>query len=149
MDADKILFFEGRWYMFSNFSAFAVYYDNFLWMTAEHAYQAAKFEDPETRRHIRNAHSAHEAKQLAKVFRHEADKDWPQRKLGVMEEILRAKLTQHDYVARQLWETGDREIVEDSPYDSFWGSGSDGKGENHLGKIWMKLRTEIQINSRV
>lgn len=29
--------------------------------------------------------------------------------------------------------------------DAFWGWGRDQKGENHLGKIWMALRAELQI----
>lgn len=35
-------------------------------------------------------------------------------------------------------------IVQDSPYDSFWGIGPDGKGENNLGKALVKLRTELR-----
>ncbi len=144
MVKDEALFHDGQWYMFSNFSAFAVYWENHLWMTAEHAYQAAKFEEPETRRQIRHALSAHEAKRLAKVFRSEADPDWPRRKLAVMEEILRAKLAQHEYVREMLIKTGKLEIIEDSVTDCFWGRGRDWRGENHLGKIWMKLRAEIK-----
>ncbi len=39
-------------------------------------------------------------------------------------------------------ETGDRELIESSPIDSFWGWGPNKDGQNHLGKIWMKLRDE-------
>ena len=38
-------------------------------------------------------------------------------------------------------------IVEDSPKDNYWGWGINRKGENHLGKIWMKLREEYKNKS--
>lgn len=39
-----------------------------------------------------------------------------------------------------LTKTGDRKIVENSPWDSFWGAGLDGKGMNTMGQLWMRLR---------
>ncbi len=40
----------------------------------------------------------------------------------------------------QLEKTDNREIVENSPIDDFWGIGPEGNGENQLGKPWMKIR---------
>jgi ribA/ribD-fused uncharacterized protein len=40
--------------------------------------------------------------------------------------------------------TGDEEIVEDSPIDSYWGCGADGKGQNNLGKILMEVRSRLR-----
>jgi predicted NAD-dependent protein-ADP-ribosyltransferase YbiA (DUF1768 family) len=48
------------------------------------------------------------------------------------------------YVQKKILETGDRELVENSPRDSFWGWGLNKDGENHLGKIWIKLREELK-----
>ena len=59
-----------------------------------------------------------------------------------MEQILRAKAEQHEEVREVLRKTGNRTIIENSPVDSFWGVGSDGKGENMVGKIWMKIRND-------
>lgn len=61
-----------------------------------------------------------------------------------MESILCAKLKQNPYVYKKLLQTGKRQIVEDSPKDSFWGWGPDREGRNELGKFWMKLRAELQ-----
>ncbi|MBI5004482.1 NADAR family protein [Candidatus Kaiserbacteria bacterium] len=141
---ERILFYEGPWYLFSNFSAFAVHWRGEDWSTVEHAYQAAKFGDERIRSHIRIARSAHEAKKLARAYHDYMRRDWQDVKLGIMEEILRVKLAQHLYVRQQLLETGDAEIVEDSPKDSFWGRGPDWQGENHLGRLWMKLREELR-----
>ena len=61
-----------------------------------------------------------------------------------MEEIVRCKLAQHDLVRETLIASGDRYIVEMNDNDSFWGWGSDRQGRNELGKIWMRLRDELQ-----
>ena len=45
---------------------------------------------------------------------------------------------------KKLLQSGDREIVEDSWRDSYWGWGEDRKGENMLGKLWMEVRKEIR-----
>ena len=140
---DTILFYESEFYVFSNFSSFAVEWQGKLWLTAEHAYQAAKFTDEKIRQEILEARSAHAAKEIAHAHESEKRSDWASVKLAVMEDILRAKLAQHPYVAKKLTQTGTKELIEDSPTDSFWGRGKDWKGENHLGKIWMKLRGDI------
>lgn len=64
--------------------------------------------------------------------------DWDEVKLAVMEKGLIAKFQQHQKLRDLLLETGDAEIVEDSPYDSFWGIAKN--GQNHLGKLLMKIR---------
>lgn len=149
MTQEPVLFYEGQYYMFSNFSSFAVEIWERVWPTAEHAYQAAKFNDKKIRELISNARSSHEAKKIARAFDDRKRVNWSKLKLGIMEEILRAKLDQHEYVRKKLLETGDRLIVEDSPTDNFWGRGPDGKGANNLGKLWMKLRSELRAGTFV
>ena len=60
-----------------------------------------------------------------------------------MENLLRAKIEQNPYVKKKLLETKDYIICEDSPKDDFWGIGADRKGQNNLGKLWMKIRDEF------
>ncbi len=153
---DQILFYEGKWYFLSNFSAFAVELDGRVWMTAEHAYQAAKFRFTNRDwiiREIYEARSAHSAKQTARRYAEYVHPGWGKEhpsigvrsaKLLNMEHILRAKIKQHEYVRRKLLETGVVELIEDSPTDAFWGRGPDWKGKNELGKLWMKLRAELR-----
>jgi ribA/ribD-fused uncharacterized protein len=141
---EPILFYEGKWYFFSNFSSFMVHWRGEDWLTSEHAYQAAKFTDEPTRSLVRNARSAHDAKKIARANYHKLRPDWQAVKLGTMEEIVRAKHEQHPYIQQKLLETGEALIVENSPKDSFWGRGPDWKGENHLGRLWMKLRDEMR-----
>ena len=64
-----------------------------------------------------------------------------------MKSILRAKADQHEYVRRKLLATGDRELIEDSWRDDFWGWGPNRDGKNMLGKLWMEVRDELRASS--
>ena len=72
--------------------------------------------------------------------------DWNDVKLGIMEEIVRAKFAQHPELAARLLATGDKTLVEGNRWgDAFWGVDmGTGQGENHLGKILMKVREELK-----
>jgi ribA/ribD-fused uncharacterized protein len=138
-----IKFYTDKYYTFDNFSPHAVEYDGKVYPTSEHAYHATKFSDPKIKEIIRNARSPLQAKELANVtFKSSRDPEWESRKVDVMEAVLRAKLTQHTEVAEALKQTGNEEMIEDSPVDYFWGIGAEGTGQNMLGKLWMKLRDE-------
>ena len=139
-DQEMIGFYEGEFYMFSNFSSFVVEWKDKLWMTSEHAYQAEKFLDPELQEQIRNTRSAHDSKKLARSMDDKKRSDWQEVNIQIMEEIVRAKLEQHPYIQKKLIESGSKTLVEISPKDDFWGWGPNKDGQNHLGKIWMKLR---------
>lgn len=144
-DTDKqIFFYEHEFYVFSNFSSFAIEWKNKLYMTSEHAYHSEKFEDINLKEQIRNARSAHDALKLAQSNKGKYRADWDTIKLKVMKEILRAKVEQHPYVKKKLTESGDKELIEDSWRDSYWGWGHNKDGENHLGKLWMEVREEFK-----
>jgi len=110
--------------------------------TSEHAYQWKKYSisHPEIAKKILEATSAHDAKAIANQNKNKFAESWHQEKIAVMEEILKAKAAQHEDVRKKLIKTGKRTIIENSPADGFWGIGADGKGENMVGKIWMKIR---------
>ena len=138
-----INFYTPEFYVFNNFSAHAVEFRGKFYPTSEHAYQAAKCMDPQGQEAIRNARSPLQAKVLAnETYKAAKDPDWGSKKVAVLEEILRAKLGQHPEAQEALRKSGCEDIVEDSPTDYFWGEGSDGSGQNMLGKLWMKLRDE-------
>jgi len=144
LDTDKqIFFYENEFYVFSNFSSFMVEWKGKLYMTSEHAYHAEKFEDENLKEQIRSARSAHDALKLSHMNKDKYRSDWDKIKPSIMKEILRAKVEQHPYVKKKLLESGDRELIEDSWRDSFWGWGPNKDGENHLGKLWMELRDEF------
>lgn len=145
---ERIGFYPREFYMLDNFSAFKVFYLGHYWSTAEHAYQAAKFihSAPDIVNSIRNAKSPHEAQKIGRENRELKPEDWDIFKVEIMYQICKSKLRIHPYVQQKLLETGDLEIVEDSPKDDFWGTGPNKDGQNELGKIWMWLRSELKAS---
>ena len=147
LDFDKnssapINFLENRFHDLSPFSALEVEIDGVRYKTAEHAYHALRVV-PEARTEIMNASSPLEAWRLAQVCK-EKDQLIEHDKDELMERIFRAKLAQHESVKEVLLLTGERELLKVFDKDYYWGTGSDGTGQNKMGKLWMKLREEIR-----
>lgn len=157
LDTDeKVFFYENDFYVLSNFSAFELRFKGYRWATSEHAYHGEKFKYNCVPWHAGQpqdevwtqlwiyARSAHDAFKIAEANKHLVRPDWQEVRVDVMREILRTKAEQHEYVRRKLLATGDRELVEDSWRDSFWGIGPDGDGQNQMGKLWMEIRAELR-----
>lgn len=142
---EPINFIETRLHDLSPFSAHEVELDGEVYKTAEHAYQTLRC-TKELHSSIMAARSpmdawrlAQQAKRDGNIIEHD--------KLALMEKIFRAKLAQHDDVRRVLLATKDRELLKVFDIDYFWGTGADGTGSNEMGKLWMKLRAELQSNT--
>lgn len=148
---DAIYFYTPVFYVLDNFSAHIIEIWGKKFQTSEHAYQWKKFIDsnPEIAERIFNATSPNEVKKISDAHKKETDPEFHNLKLKIMEEILRAKADQHEKVRKILKESGNKTIIENSPVDSFWGVGSDGKGENALGKLWMKVRNSYNFNNSI
>ena len=139
-------FYNREFFCLDNFSSFGFTYDGKYYQTVEHAYQSLKFKDvaPDVEEKIIQCYSAHDAQRIAHENENKKVKNWDDIKIILMEQLLRAKLEQNPYVTKKLLQTGNYTICEDSPKDSFWGIGSNRDGRNELGKLWMKLRSEVQ-----
>jgi ribA/ribD-fused uncharacterized protein len=151
LDTDtQVFFYEQDFYVLSNFSAFNLRWRRWTFPTSEHAYHFEKFPSGTragrlwVRDEIRAAPSAHEAFKLAECWKSFRRPDWDDVKVGIMRDILRAKAEQHEYVRRKLLATGDRELIEDSWRDDFWGWGPNRDGRNMLGTLWMEIRAELR-----
>lgn len=60
-----------------------------------------------------------------------------------MEDIVRSKFSKCEALKNALLRTGEAELVEGNWWeDTFWGA-CKGVGENHLGRILMKVRKEL------
>ncbi|MBO4252156.1 MAG: NADAR family protein [Clostridia bacterium] len=138
-------FYNREFFCLDNFSSFGFVYGGKYYQTVEHGYQSLKFKGkaPEIEEKIIKCYSAYEAQKIAHENIDKQVDNWDEIKVGVMEELLRAKLDQHPYVKQKLLQTENYLICEDSPKDSFWGIGRDRNGRNELGKLWMKLRKEL------
>lgn len=110
--------------------------------TVEHFYQAMKTKDIALRKVI----SEHPSKGLKKFIKTVTlREDWDEIKLAAMEYGLRWKFSDHNPVLKsKLLSTKGVELVEYNYWrDTFWGvSLQTGEGENHLGKLLMKIRDE-------
>lgn len=144
--ATRVCFYEQDFYVLSNFSAFAIRLPNgLMFPTSEHAYHWMKFRGaPSIQDMIYNAPSAHEAFKIAERCKAFRDEYWDSMKDSVMLDTLRLKVQQHAYVHSKLLATGNRELVENSWRDDYWGWGPNKNGQNMLGKLWMKLRDELR-----
>lgn len=135
---------------FSNFSKHSITIDGIIFLTSEHYFQAQKFykfngDFNDDMKDVVNAKTPRDAADIGRDRNRPLRKDWEQVKDQVMEFIVEQKLLQHKNILELLLSTNEEEeIIEDSPYDYYWGCGKDGSGKNMLGKILMKLRTKFR-----
>ncbi len=142
--SSSISFLETRFHYLSPFSAHRIEVWGEVFPTVEHAYQASRLVQGPERERVASAPSPLDAWREGQKHKNAAHLLVPNfDKEVVMEELFRAKLAQHPDIEAILRETGDAVLLKDHPLDAFWGTGPDGKGENRMGKLWMKLREEL------
>ncbi len=138
---NKIEGFQGEYRFLSNFWAASVEFDGLWYNSVEHAYQAAKTLNEEERRTIRKAETPGTAKRLGRTVT--IRPDWNEVRLFIMEDLVRQKFSQEP-ARSQLLATGDDYLEETNRWnDTFWGV-CNGTGQNHLGKILMKVRDNLK-----
>ena len=145
---DPIADFRSEYDFLSNFYASPLTYDGADYPTLEHAFQAAKSLDHAERRKIRLATTAGMAKQLGRRIKRRDD--WFELSLQIMEDLLRQKFTRYLDLGERLLATGDAPLIEGNNWgDTFYGCVYDVHqqkwvGENHLGRLLMKIRDELK-----
>ena len=141
--------FKGKYSFLSNFypSPIAPWTDGILYPTVEHAFQAMKSLDLNERKNIARMRTPGNAKYAG---RHVTLRpDWDNVKLDIMYEALKEKFKYPD-LRKALLCTGDQELVEGNTWhDNFYGSCycshcRNIEGQNHLGKLLMKIREELK-----
>ena len=147
--AEPITEFRGQYRFLSNFfpslvvladEGSAVCHTD-AYPSVEHAYQAAKTEDPEIRRQIRTAAGPSEAKRLGKACKKRDN--WEQIKERIMLNLLRQKFSRQP-LKGMLITTGDARLIEGNSWgDTYWGV-CRGVGKNRLGHLLMQVRDEIK-----
>lgn len=128
----------------SNFYPVAIRVDGELYNSVEHAYQAMKTSSLEERIPFQLGNSYSTAGQAKRAGRKlTLPPDWEEKKLSIMEHLLRQKFTQHPELREKLKATAPKVLIEGNNWgDTYWGV-YDGIGENQLGKLLMKIRSEI------
>jgi ribA/ribD-fused uncharacterized protein len=138
--------FAGPWRFLSNFHPCLIQApDGITYPSVEHAYQAQKTNLRTQKEAIRLARTAGQAKRLGRSLCLLAD--WDDRRIPIMEALLRQKFADPDLAAR-LDATGKLRLIEGNTWgDRFWGQCPVGQGSNHLGKLLMKIREELRATS--
>jgi ribA/ribD-fused uncharacterized protein len=152
--------FSGKYHFLSNFFLRKIRADKFDFPSTENAYQAFKTldkdvwllftttppPDPKTGK-PRKIMTPGQAKKAGK--RLELRADWDEVKVNLMATLLVVKFSYED-LALKLVQTGDAELIEGNYWhDNFWGNCTCAKcenipGQNHLGKLLMMVRKELQ-----
>lgn len=136
--------FHNEGYEFlSNFYEAQITYNGLTYGSAEAAFQAQKCRTEEEKAAFTEYKPAKSKGIGQKVL---LRPDWEQVKVSIMEEIVRQKFVQNPELAASLLQTGDKVLVEGNRWgDTCWGVDMrTGQGENHLGKILMKVREELK-----
>ncbi len=143
-DTSPINFIETRFQDLSPFSAHEIVVDHIVCKTVEHGYQGLRIQPGPERDEILASRSPMDAWRAGQKY-----KNQPEllvegyNKFKLMERLCCEKLKQHPDVRAVLMATGNRQLLKVYDSDYYWGTGVDGTGENQLGKIWMKLRDEL------
>ena len=131
--------------------------DGVTYRTAEHYIMAGKarlFGDEETLARILAASHPNEAKVLGRQVKNFSEKAWLTARSDIVVRGNEAKFGQHAELKDLLLNTGDRVLVEASPYDRVWGIGMaateahaenprEWKGLNLLGFALMEVRHRL------
>lgn len=146
--------FQGEYRFLSNFWKTTVVFEDLTYYSTEAAFQAAKttdlmkrlefvmHTDKDTGKTVMT--TASQTKTMGKLVR--LRDDWDDVKLDVMYRVNMYKYTHDDLLRRKLFNTGMRELIEGNEWqDTYWGVCND-FGDNHLGKILMRVRYELSNN---
>ena len=133
---------EYRW--LSNFWLVDIELDGRIYPSVEHAYMSAKC-DAEWWKIVcsQRENTPGTIKRNSKSIK--VKDNWKDIKLSIMEDCIRKKFSQEPYRTKLL-NTGNEFIQEGNLwYDTFWGVDlRTNKGENNLGKIIMRIRSELK-----
>lgn len=145
----KVLPLEIFYIYFSPYTAHAIELDGQVFATVEHAYQCQRYTDKKIIEEIKAAKSPLLAWEVSTKYKHLQIPEFKneQHKLEVMKKLMRLKVEQHAEVKQALLNSKGLEIVKHivtyPPGDGFWDDGEDGKGLNHMGRMWMEIRERI------
>jgi len=139
---NKIDRFNGVHFYLSNFYICDIEMNGIIYPSIEHAFQAAKTDNMVSKEKIRKAATPGLAKAIGNQVMLRVD--WGRVRLYIMEILVIEKFQYHPDLALKLKQTGDAELIEGNNWhDIYWGV-CNGMGQNHLGKILMKIREELE-----
>lgn len=141
-DSKAVIGFFGSARPLSNFYPAKIQLWGLTFLDAEAAYQSGKIKDPAKRKDFTGLRQA-SAKAKGRTI--PIRDDWEAVKNKVMEEVVYTKFSQNPDLQAFLLGTG-KAYLEERNYwkDRYWGCDLNGHGENHLGKILMRVRERLK-----
>lgn len=130
--------------LFGTFIAQSFELDDHHWPTAEHYYQAMKFDDSHTQAKIRACASPEKARKMGRSRLRKRRDDWQMLKTTIMTRAIYTRAKTHASFATALAQSEGQRLVENSNYDYFWGCGRDRRGSNHYGRTLMNVRDKLR-----
>ncbi|MBC8740389.1 NADAR family protein [Paraburkholderia sp. UCT31] len=120
--------------------------------------KALAFGDADVAAEVLRTPNPKAVKALGRLVKGFDDAVWVGMRADVMDRALRGKFCQDPKLAQLLLDTGERMLVEASPYDRVWGIGlaedhpdvtdpAKWRGLNELGKSLMRVRAEMQARA--
>lgn len=136
--------FRGDYFFLSNFYLTDIVWNNRIFNSAEHFYQASKCRKLSDATKICSAATSKTAKILGKFV--ERKPHWDVDRIRVMERILRTKF-RNKKLKKMLIATGDKQLIDQNYFhEMFWGvcgcTMHQRRGLNMIGKILMKIRAD-------
>lgn len=146
--SDSIRFYKvkDQYGCFSNFSRHGFTLKGKKWKTNEHYFQAQKFVGTKYEEEVSLAKTPFDAAKIGRDRDKPIRNDWEEVKVEIMKEGVMKKFQEHSDIKNILLSTGDKEIIENTTNDYYWGCGNDGSGKNMLGKILMEVRSILKEN---
>jgi len=133
--------FRNNFYFLSNMYPCTLKGNLHTYNCAEHAFAYAKCVNDKDRATILACKDGYSAKKAGRIV--VLRPDWHSIKLRVMDQVLRMKFHPGTELSQKLIDTGDLYLQEDNTWnDTFWGV-CNGVGQNNLGKILMKIRSQL------
>jgi len=130
--------FFGEYRFLSNFHQCPVYFEGSMYPSTENAFMAAKTLDLDERLQFRKIEPK-EAKAIGRQIKLRAD--WEEVKYDVMASVIFDKFYRNKGIRQKLIDTGSAYLEETNHWnDRIWGV-CEGEGQNHLGKILMRIRS--------
>lgn len=132
--------FVGEFSFLSNFYCSPIMIDGMMFNSVEHAYQAAKTDDANSKNLIKNAKTPGIAKKLGQSV--EMKSDWDDIKFDIMKKLIHEKF-RNPFLREALIATSPADLIEGNHWnDTYWGV-CRGVGANNLGKILMSERQSL------
>lgn len=148
---DQIAEFTGKYEFLSNEFMSQVSFENELYPSVAHAFQAARTSDTDLRASIAKCADFPSLYALCEAI--DNPPDWNKQRVLVMERLIRDKFRRSRELQRRLVDTGQKQLINTYADGSvasnlFWGIVGT-KGQNQVGNLLMKVRKDVESEREI